>query len=161
MQPAAPGAAPQARLPPPSVLRVLPVEPDDVAHAGLGDALADAGAREDGGHGLGPRRRGAGLEPREQLVDELVVATHDQLAAAGAEVGTDAVHEAVLGGRALDLRLGEDHHRFVGGDLGLQFARLVDARGHAAGQRGGTQSHDGQQRDRTTVPRQAKIHTAP
>ena len=52
------------------------------------------------------------------------------------DVIADAIEEFRLRARSFDLRLGEDHDRFIRSDSRWQLARLVGARMHATGQQG-------------------------
>ena len=66
------------------------------------------------------------------MIDERIVVDHVDGVLMGAQTFGDAIHETVRGRGSLDLRLREYHHRLTLRDGRLQFARLLDARTHAA-----------------------------
>src|SRR5882757_4151978 len=74
------------------------------------------------------------------------------------ESAAHAIHEAFLGGGALDLGLGEDYHGFALHDLGVQLARLVHARLHATGQARDRGQRERAVRDRAVRDDVAAVH---
>src|SRR5689334_752014 len=107
------------------------VEPDYITHTAVGDAFRDTRPRQQRAQGFGTGRRGARLEPRKHLVDEFVVVVDRDAVTATGHLVADAIHEGVLGTRAFDLRLREDHDSFAFGDRRRELARLFDAGLHA------------------------------
>src|SRR5690606_38316803 len=71
----------------------IDVQPDDVAHALLGDRLRHARPLHELGQALGLGRRRPRLEPREQGIDELRVRHHPETGAPGGYLLADATHE--------------------------------------------------------------------
>ncbi len=98
----------------------------------LRDSLGDSRSRQQRGDALRLARSRSGLEPREQGVGELLVCPRSDRMVGACQLRSNAMHELILGARALYLGFSEYHDCLVLLDPGMELPGFVHARLHAS-----------------------------